>query len=85
MFASVSEMAACMTWKAVWDLPVLYRRIRAEGRPAYCCYSVLLILLWFERFVVGCFGWSLVCFVPCKWGSCSQVSGGHHWSHTGCS
>jgi len=51
MFASVSGMAACITWKAVGDLPVLYCRMRAGGRPVFLCsmcYSFLhvLVVLW---------------------------------------
>jgi len=53
---SVSGMVACMTWKAVGDLAVLYCRMRAGGHPVWCCCSVLFILLWMVHLVVRCSG-----------------------------
>jgi len=51
----VSEMAACIDWKAVGDLPVLYCRMRAGARPVCCyCCGVLFILPWIVCLVVEC-------------------------------
>jgi len=43
MFVFVSVMAACMTWKAVGDLPVLYCKMRARERPGCCACAALFI------------------------------------------
>jgi len=63
IFASVSGMAACITCKDVGDLPVLYYRMRARGRPAYCCCGALFILPWIVSLVMGCSDWLVGCCV----------------------
>jgi len=57
MFVSGSQMAACITWKAVGDLPVLYCRMQAGGRPAFLCSGLLFILAYFDCPVVECPSW----------------------------